>query len=247
MIQIQTLEELSLNAFPSLQQIIYDGWILRFAQGYTKRANSITPLYPGTLPLNTKIQYCEQVYSRFAQKPIFRLTNTNQTATLNQTLTQLGYQQEENISLQLKTIVAKQTSFNQSLITLNDAVSEEWLDHYVHAVNLPIQHWDTLGTILSIIPHPTCYAWLKDAHRFCCCGLGVLQNQYLGLYFIATAKQQRRKGYAAQLISAMLHWGKNNGATQAYLQVETENQAAINLYNKLGFTEVYQYFYRLKP
>jgi ribosomal protein S18 acetylase RimI-like enzyme len=44
-----------------------------------------------------------------------------------------------------------------------------------------------------------------------------------------------------------LNWGKSNGATQAYLQVETENQAGINLYNKLGFTEAYQYFYRLKP
>jgi N-acetylglutamate synthase len=77
--------------------------------------------------------------------------------------------------------------------------------------------------------------------------LGVLENQHLGLFFVATAKQQRGKGYATQLISEMLNWGKSNGATQAYLQVETENQAGINLYNKLGFSEAYQYFYRLKP
>ncbi len=45
----------------------------------------------------------------------------------------------------------------------------------------------------------------------------------------------------------MLEWGRNHGATQAYVQVETKNHRAINLYNKLGFIEAYQYFYRLKP
>lgn len=44
----------------------------------------------------------------------------------------------------------------------------------------------------------------------------------------------------------MENWGRNNGATEVYLQVETENQVGINLYNKLSFKEVYQYFYRLK-
>ena len=101
--------------------------------------------------------------------------------------------------------------------------------------------------MLEIILNPTCYAWLKDRHRFCSCGLGVLEDGYSGLFLIATAKKQRGKGYAPQLISAMLDWGRHNGATQAYIQVETNDRAGINLYNKLGFTKVYQYFYRLKP
>lgn len=245
--QIQTLEELSLNAFPSLQQILYDGWILRFAEGYTGRANSVTPLYPSSLDLITKIRRCEKIYHKFNLQPIFRLTNTSRMTALNQTLEQLGYQQEENVSVQVKTITDSEMLTSKSSVIFSDDLSEEWLDHYVHTVNLPIQHWNTLSTILEIIPNPTCYAWLKDRQRFCSCGLGVLENQYLGLFFVATAKRQRGKGYATQLISEMLNWGKSNGATQAYLQVETENQAGINLYNKLGFTEAYQYFYRLKP
>lgn len=245
--QIQTLEELSLNAFPSLQQILYDGWILRFAEGYTGRANSVTPLYPSSLDFITKIRRCEEIYQKFNLQPIFRLANTPSMAALNQTLEQLGYQQEENVSVQVKTITDSDILTSKSSAIFSNDLSEEWLDHYVHAVNLPIQHWNTLSNILEIIPNPTCYAWLKDRQRFCSCGLGVLENQHLGLFFVATAQRQRGKGYATQLISEMLNWGKNNGATQAYLQVETENQAGINLYNKLGFTEAYQYFYLLKP
>ena len=244
--QIRTLEEISLNALPCLQQILYDGWVLRFAEGYTKRANSVTPLYPSSQDLNQKIHRCEQIYRRFQLKPTFRLTNTSES-DLDRTLEQLGYLKQDNVSVRVKDITNNDISNNTLFPTIAYELSQEWLDHYIHAIDLPIQHWNTLSTMLEIIPNPTCYAWLKDRHRFCSCGLGVLEDDYLGLFFIATAKKQRGKGYARQLISALLDWGKHNGATQAYIQVETENQAGINLYNKLGFSEVYQYFYRIKP
>ena len=243
--QIQIVEEISLNALPCLQQILYDGWILRFAQGYTKRANSVTPLYASFLDLKTKIQRCEDIYRNFALRPIFRLTNSPQLQALDKTLDNLGYQKQDIVSVRIKAIDDRLAANN--LVTFDHEISQEWLDQYVHIVDPPIQHWNTLSTMLEIIPHPTYYGLLYDRSRFCSCGLGVLENNYLGLFFIATAKQQRRKGYASQLISTMLHWGQDRGATQAYIQVETKNQKAINLYNKLGFAEVYQYFYRIKP
>ena len=245
--QIRTIEEISLNALPCLQQILYDGWILRFAEGYTKRANSVTPLYPGSQDLSQKIRRCEEIYRRLKLKPIFRLTNASELKTLDRTLEELGYIKQDSVSVRVKDISDNDILNNSLFPTIAYELSEEWLDHYVHAANLPIQHWNTLSTMLELIPNPTCYAWLKDRQRFCSCGLGVLEHGYLGLFFVVTAKKQRGKGYASQLISAMLDWAKHNGATQAYIQVETDNQAGINLYNKLGFAEVYQYFYRIKP
>lgn len=164
--KIQILEELSLNAFLSLQQILYDGWILRFAEGYTKRANSVTPLYPSSGDLTQKIYRCEQIYESFNLKPIFRLTNISQSKTLDQTLEKLGYQKQCNVSVQVKTITDgnalhsdyPKVALGDHSVTLNNELSEEWLDHFVHAVSLPIQHWETLSTILQIIPTQTCYA-----------------------------------------------------------------------------------------
>ena len=44
---IQEIEELSMNAWPSLQTLLLDGWVLRFAAGYTRRANAVCPLFAG--------------------------------------------------------------------------------------------------------------------------------------------------------------------------------------------------------
>ncbi len=52
---IRTIEELSINALPALQTMLVDGWVLRFANGYTKRANSIHPLYASTGDAREKI------------------------------------------------------------------------------------------------------------------------------------------------------------------------------------------------
>ena len=48
--------------------------------------------------------------------------------------------------------------------------------------------------------------------------------------------EQRRRGHARGLCSALLAWGAERGATRAYVQVLVDNRAGIALYESLGFT-----------
>ena len=100
--QIKIIEELSLNALPCLQQTLDDGWVLRFAEGYTKRANSVTPLYPGSQNLSEKIQRCQQIYDGFKLKPIFRLANTPDLESLDWALERQGYIKQDLVSVCVK-------------------------------------------------------------------------------------------------------------------------------------------------
>ena len=72
---ITRIEELSLNAWPSLQTMSYDGWILRFADGYTKRANSVNPLYVSNLDLEEKIRFGESVYRARGLPVVYKMTS----------------------------------------------------------------------------------------------------------------------------------------------------------------------------
>ncbi len=242
---IKTLEEKSLNAIPCLQQILYDGWIIRLAEGYIKRANSVTPLYDSIEDVETKIPRCEQIYRRFNLPPIFCLTPIARPTDLDLKLEQAGYIKRDPVSVQVKDLISTDFTGDRQFIISNE-LSQEWLDRLVHIIDLPLVHWGTISTMLEIIPNQTCYALLKDKGKFCACALGVLDGEYLGIFFINTVKQQHRQGYGSELISRILNWGKQQGATKAYVQVEVSNQAAIAFYSKLGFKEAYQYFYRLR-
>jgi len=106
---------------------------------------------------------------------------------------------------------------------------------------------ESLTAILRNIASKKCFAVLLKDNQVVSCGLGVLENQYIGLFEVITAKTERRKGFGKELILNILNWAKQNGAQKAYLQVVMNNKPALNLYSKLGFQEVYQYFYRIKP
>src|SRR5690606_10119674 len=68
------LEEISLNGWPALETVLLDGWLLRFADGYTKRSNSVSAIYDGGLETDKKIRTCEELYRARGLTPVFKVT-----------------------------------------------------------------------------------------------------------------------------------------------------------------------------
>jgi N-acetylglutamate synthase len=58
---------------------------------------------------------------------------------------------------------------------------------------------------------------------------------WLGISAVHVAAEHRRRGHARALCQALIDWGVKHGATRAYVQVLTDNAAAIALYSRLGF------------
>jgi ribosomal protein S18 acetylase RimI-like enzyme len=87
---------------------------------------------------------------------------------------------------------------------------------------------------------------LKLANESVACGFGVIENGFVGLFDIIVKEDCRGKGYGKTIMSALLNEAKRLGAQKAYLQVLIGNSAAENLYEGLGFKELYRYWYRIK-
>src|SRR5450830_134590 len=99
--------------------------------------------------------------------------------------------------------------------------------------------------ILHRIAAPCAWAVHSESDPDLSCGLGVLVDDNLGLFDIATRVDCRRQGHAQKLCEGLLAWGARRGARTAFLQVVATNTSAIRLYEKLGFKLAYRYGYRI--
>jgi ribosomal protein S18 acetylase RimI-like enzyme len=244
------MEELSINAWPSLKQVLYDGWILRFAGGYTRRSNSVNPLYPGDLDVGHKIRFCEAVYRDAGLPAVFKMTAAAQPGGLADALADAGYREHARTSVQtldLARLSRDPAATPAGAARAWDNLSEEWLSAFVAFTPVDENRQPVLRAILGGIAPRVRYAAVTDADGICACGLGVLQDDWLGLFDIVTKPSLRRRGFGRQVVDALLDWGHANGAARAYLQVMIENSAARELYAGIGFREMYQYVYLIRP
>ena len=242
---IRFLEELSLSALPALETAFLDGWVLRFSNDYTRRANSINPLYPGARPLDDNLRDAEALYRRRGQRVVFKLTPASLPEGLDQALAERGYGHEAATSVQTLDLTARPAQpFGPTM--LSETLSDDWLSAVYRLNAIPERHQATLRQMLSRLAPQACFASLSVEGQAVSMGLGVLQAGWLGLYDIVTLPDQRGRGHARQLISDLLAWAVSQGAHSCYLQVMKNNLPALRLYEKLGCREVYEYWYRVK-
>lgn len=245
----KSIEEITLNTWPAEQSVLLDGWILRTAAGYTKRANSINPLYgvgKSHADLVDQIRLAEQYYEHIGLRPVFKITPYIQPTNLDEVLADLGYTTQEPSSvrlLDLEELAPPELSYT---VQIKENSTQDWLRTFSRLTKLSKKNRETLTRMLSASHLQQGYALLFNHGVPTACGLGVIQNGYMGLYDIITASEYRRQGMAEQLLLALLHWGKSQGARTSFLQVVQANTGALALYDKLGFREIYKYWYRVK-
>lgn len=241
----RTLEELGLNAWPALSSLLYDGWVLRFGSGFTRRANSVNPLYASSLPLEEKIGVCEAAYARRNQPTVFKLTRASQPPTLDGVLEAAGYQAQATTSVQAADLTAQSLALDPA-ISLTEHVTDEWLADQAVLVGGPEAERRIERLMLESIVPPKAFASLREAGTPLALGVAVAEHGYVGLSSIVTAIEARNQGLGRRLVGHLLAWGQRQGAHTAHLAVMVDNAPALRLYARFGFREAYRYWYRVK-
>jgi GNAT superfamily N-acetyltransferase len=240
------IEEYSLNAWPALQTFVYDGWLLRFADGYTKRSNSVSPIYNTyEQSIHEKIKYCETTYTSVGLDVIFKVTPFVSPANIDSVLEGLNYDVVEPSSVQILELSdIEEPLLNDVMVSAQ--ITNEWIEILTDFGNLSESNVKVTKDLLSKSYLKRGFFTLYVDSIPVACGVGVIEQQYVGLYDIITDSKYRNQGYGKQLILHILKWAKTVGANHSYLQVVKSNEPALRLYDKIGYKEVYTYWYRIK-
>ncbi len=232
--------------WPSLQTIVYDGWVLRFADGYTKRANSITPIYESFIDTEEKIQKCEKIYRDKNLPVIYKITEKSTPAGIDDLLEKKGYKRIDEVSVMVLNIpeIIKRENGN---LKIEYEPKIEWIENYFKISENNPENCNTALKMLYNIAGKTFYiSKVNENVEVVGCGFGVIEREFIGIFDISVSKEFRRMGYGTDIINSLIGIAKKNGIKKAYLQVVKGNTAAENMYKNIGFEEKYTYWYRIK-
>ena len=245
--KIKFLEEIGANGHVALNILQYDGWILRFSNGYTRRANSISVIYPSQLTPEEKVPVCEEYYKRQGLSCLFKVTEED--VKLNKFLEARGYTQEAATSLM--TVNLEDVDFeskNPAVAIFFKTPKKEWLVPYFtfEGITNP-KDQETFKKMLSKVLAETLYGVIVANGKIVACASVAIERGYALLQNVVVSPKHRTKGYGKHLCKKLLEKAKELGAKEAYLQVVQTNKAANCLYEDLGFKKEYEYWYMREP
>ena len=256
--EIKIIEDLSLNAWPSHQMQLYDGWILRFSYFYTHRTNCVEQIGSSQLPLAEKIAFCEEAYKRWKTPAIFKITPLS-LPVLDGELEQRSYEKQNITSVMCRDLPESPlddwtpspsgpfTAFHMRDMTVQDRIPDEWIDALFSIKgNATVKHLKIVPSMYAAIPKDVRCVSIRRDKQIVATGLGILDRDYIGIYAIHVRDDFRRQGMARRICETLLAEGVRSGAGKAYLQVVADNEPAVQLYRSLGFTDAYRYWFRVK-
>ena len=237
-----SFETAGLKAWPAFKQINDNGWISRYSNGHTKRANSVTILQPDFHSLQSRILHWERFYNSQGLPCIFRLLSFNDNLELENELDLRRYKDCD------QTLVLSQPLDGKAFLStsLDSIAIEKWMAYYCELNDKDLTGQATHIKMIKSITDKYLPAVLRKNKKVVSCGLGVISDGLFGLFDIVTHPQCRKKGYGTEMVSGMLHWAMINRAHKAYVQVVAENTPAVKLYQKLGYELSYKYHYKIQ-
>jgi GNAT superfamily N-acetyltransferase len=242
------IEETCFNAFPSLKQVLFGQWLLRFGAGISRRANSANPLRPECAGIAAAMMTAEALYRAQGLPTIFRVPSIADPA-FDRELAARGYAKEGESCVLYGAIDALRLGDRAAdpAVRLLQSPSAEWLSAMAGLQGHTPAHRAIYRRIVGAIAIPTRFALLTLDGMPAALAYGAIHDGLLCYESVITDPGRRRQGCARRIIASLASWAQGSGASGACLQVEAGNMPARTLYQSLGLAERYRYHYRREP
>ncbi|MBP2237181.1 GNAT superfamily N-acetyltransferase [Sinorhizobium kostiense] len=241
---VRRLEAVGFRAWPA-NTVHYDGsWLIRLTAGHpSKRLNSVNPLDPSDYrDIAIRLQKASQRFAEHGRSLTVRqtpLTPPQMIAHMDaEGWTVFGH------SLVLALDLAER-DFGEGIDHLPIKDVRRFADARIRiGKEDPGSNQALVDIISAIKPESGLFLFEDREIGPTAVSLVVHDNDLAGIMQFAIAAPVRRQGIGNALLGTSLRWARLRGAKKAWLQVEAANEAAIELYRKAGFAEVYRYLYR---
>lgn len=240
---IGTLQRLSGQTWPGLEQGRLGEWELRAAEGFTARANSALPIGDPGVPNAEAIDRVGRWYAARGLPARFQVP-----ATLDGSLgpaDELDRWCDSNgWGAEPWTLVMARDARPLGLaavldVDLTEQPDEAWLNLYHYrGAELP----EAARRVITAAPAR--YLTGRVDGEVVGIGRVAVAGSIAVLTAIEVAGDHRRKGYGLAITEALAGAGVDLGATLTVLQVFAHNEPAVRLYHRLGFTDHHRYRYR---
>ncbi|MER6567984.1 GNAT family N-acetyltransferase [Streptomyces sp. NPDC001093] len=220
-------------------------WELRAAGGFTRRANSVLPLGDPGLPLDAALAAVRRWYGERGL-PAYVQTATGAEGTqelLCAELERRGWVREVTAEVWTGALAPVADRAEGTGVVLSRQADEAWLARYrrkgVSEVALRV-----LGGAPSVW-----FATVPGAGGEPPAAIGrcVVDGRWAGFAAVEVDPGRRRQGLATEVMAALARRALDEGASAAWLQVETDNEEARALYTALGFTPHHTYHHYRAP
>lgn len=237
---VARLEAHSAKGWPSHQMVPLDDWEWRYTQAITsRRINSLNAIRPGAAQFETALERARLLAAERGVPCHVRLQPLAGDAP-RAILTAKGVVGDGETLVQVAPLHASEPL---SGIRIDPHVTEDWMSVYAGLHDYGAAEQATLREIFASVTLPQAFAVAYRDGLPAAVGRAAAGDALVGLYQIATLVSARRMGLAKAIVVGLMQWGLQEGAAQAYLQVEAGNAAARPLYASLGFETRYTYDY----
>ncbi|WP_053850234.1 GNAT family N-acetyltransferase [Streptomyces sp. NRRL B-24085] len=218
-------------------------WELRAASGFTRRANSVLPLGDPGLPLDEALTAVRRWYADRGL-PAYVQTATGAAGTQEVLCAELearGWTREVTAELWIGALAPVADRPSDESVVLSREAGADWLARYqrkgVSDVALRV-----LGSGPSVW-----FATVPGEDAPAAIGRCVVDGRWAGFAAVEVDPALRRRGLASTVMAALARRALDEGASAAWLQVESDNAGARALYERMGFAPHHAYHHYREP
>ncbi|MEU5023111.1 GNAT family N-acetyltransferase [Streptomyces milbemycinicus] len=239
------------RAWPPVESVRLGEWELRAAGGFTRRANSALPLGDPGVPVEDALR---RVAAWYAERglPAYVQVSTGAEGTQELLAAELaahGWVREVSVDIRIAALAPiADKDADVSRVTLSRDIDDAWLARYQRSAS-----GEPSPEVLRVLRGgpSVWFATITTADDAsgvpAAIGRCVVDGRWAGFTAVETDPQLRRQGLASTVMTALARKALEEGASAAYLQVETDNDGARALYEGMGFSTHHSYHHWRAP